>query len=187
MTMTSSHSQTRCLTSRAYRYLSPALRQLRSRPARRPVLPRLSAERRQWHLHAVRGWRPSRTARRLSLPRFPSAGLKRIDSSMHRLLAKRTSQRIQPIRPNAAHPDLRGHPKPLQQTRRNCGEAWTSHLGATLLRHPPLPRSLPPRGRPVPVPRRRRGRGPWRAPRLLRGVSWTRAWGAYSAAIGGRL
>ena len=102
--------------------------------------------------------------------RFPSAGLKQIDSSMHRLLAKRTSppqQRIQRIQPNAAHPDLRGHPRPLQHTRRNCGEAWTSHLGATLLRHPPLPRSLPPRGRPVPVPRRRRGRGPWRAPRLL--------------------
>ena len=176
MTTTSSHSQTRCLTSRAYRYLSPALRQLRSRPARRPVLPRLSAVRRQPHLHAVRGWRPSRTARRLFLPRFPSAGLKRIDSSMRRLLARRTSQQIQPIRPNAAHPDLRrGDPRPLQHTPCNCGEAWTSHLDATLLRLPPLLRSLPPRGRPVPVPQRRRGRGPWRAPRLLQGVAGTRA------------
>ena len=189
MTMTSSHSQTRCLTSRAYRYLSPALRQLRSRPARRPVLPRLSAVRRQRHLHAVRqqrhlhavrrqrhlhavrGWRPPHSPPSVSAE-VPSAGLKRIDSSMHRLLARRTSQRIQPIRPNAAHPDLRrGDPRPLQHTRCNCGEAWTSHLDATLLRLPPLLRSLPPRGRPVPVPQRRRGRGPWRAPRLLQGVS----------------
>ena len=136
--------QTRSSTSRTYRHLSPTLRKLRSHPARRPVMPRLAAV----------------AARPLLLPRFPSAGLKRIDSSMHRLLAKRTSQRIPFI---TAHPELRGHPPPRQHARRSCGEAWTSHLGATLLRHPPLLRSLPPRSslgclpcRTLPIPRRRR-------------------------------
>ena len=146
--------QTRSLTSRTYRHLSPTHRKLRSHPARRPVLQHRSAVGRRLRSPAAR--RPVL----LTSPRFPSAGLKQIDSSMHRLLAKRTSQRIQFI---TAHRELRGHPPPRQHARRSCGEAWTSHLGATLLRHPPLLRSLPPRSslgclpcRTLPIPRRRR-------------------------------
>ena len=175
MTMTSPHYQTRFVTGGAY--LWPARRQLRSHPVRRPapVLPRPSTVRQRLR---------SRAARRPVLPtspRFPSAGLKRIDSSMHRLLAKRTSQPIQPIQPIVApqHPAFRGHPPAWQHTRRNCSEAWTSHLGAALLQHPPLLRCHPPWGRlgclpcrTVPVLRRRRDqcRGPSRAPRHVQRV-----------------